>query len=31
MVAPGLLQSGRYDEIQRLTQEAVRTAIEVRP
>ncbi len=31
MVAPGLLQSGRYDEIQRLAQEAVRTAIEVRP
>ena len=31
MVAPGLLQSGRYDEIQRLAQEAVRTAIGVRP
>jgi len=31
MVAPGLLQSGRYDEIQRLAQEAVRTAIEARP
>jgi 2-dehydro-3-deoxyphosphogluconate aldolase/(4S)-4-hydroxy-2-oxoglutarate aldolase len=31
MVAPSLLEIGRFDEIRRLTREAVMTAREVRP
>jgi 2-dehydro-3-deoxyphosphogluconate aldolase/(4S)-4-hydroxy-2-oxoglutarate aldolase len=31
MVAPGLVEAGRFDEIQRLTQEAVNIASEARP
>jgi 2-dehydro-3-deoxyphosphogluconate aldolase/(4S)-4-hydroxy-2-oxoglutarate aldolase len=30
MVAPGLVEGGRFDEVRRLTQEAVKTAAEVR-
>jgi hypothetical protein len=31
MVAPHLIEAGRFDEIERLTRDAVSTALEARP